>query len=54
MQHETFRNLESQADAFWYCLKKVDWYTCHYLMKPVPIPRNRDSFEILQLFATEV
>lgn len=24
MQHETFRNLESQADAFWYCLK-ISW-----------------------------
>ena len=61
MQHDNFRNLywvvfvhwkhlESRVIAFWYCFLVIKRYTFYYLMQFAPIPRNQNSFEILQLF----
>ena len=63
MQHDNFWNLngvnftkwkhlESQFSAVWCCFKVIKQYNFHYLLKSIPIPGNKSSFEILQLFDT--
>ena len=47
-----WKHLESQFSAVWYCFKVIKQYNFHYLLKSIPIPGNKSSFEILQLFDT--
>lgn len=63
IQHSNFRilnrviftlwkHLELWVNIFWCYFKVIRRCKFDYLMKSVPIPRNKSSFEIVQLFDT--